>query len=130
MGKKQVSMMLKSSGINILMTYIIIVAVLLISAVIPIPALRAFYLQVAILVLIIIVFILFGVTFLIISDLHRRRRRSIKIDILCCFISKYMKWPFVKKNNNNNHNYNLGSASTIKVCQYSRKSDRRMIKTR
>lgn len=133
MGKKQVGMVLKSSGTNILMTSIIIIAVFLTSAVVPIPALRAFCLQVAILVLFVVVTVLFGVTSLISFDL--RRKRSARIDIFCCIPSKYKNWPFLKKNkkNNNNNDYdyendyndNFGTASTIddQMRQYSRKSD-------
>lgn len=129
MGKKQVGMVLKSSGTNILMTSIIIVAVFLTSAIVPIPALRAFCLQIAILVLFVTVTVLLGVTSLISFDL--RRRRSERIDIFCCFPSKTKRWPYIFNNNNINNNDieynndNLGSASTIddQMRQYSRKSD-------
>lgn len=94
-GKNQVGMVLKSSGVNILMTSLISISVFLIAAVVPIPALRAFCLQVAILVIFVLVTTFFGVTSLISFDI--RRRRSARIDIFCCFPSEVLRWPFFKK---------------------------------
>lgn len=105
-GKKQVGMVLKSTGTNIIMTSLITIAIFTVAAVVPIPALRAFCLQVAILTMFVLVTTLFGVTSLISFDV--RRRRSARIDIFCCFPSEDLRWPFFNNNNNS-----LGTASTI-----------------
>lgn len=104
-GKKQVGMVLKSAGTNILMTSLISISVFLIAAIVPIPALRAFCLQLAILVIFVLVTTFFGVTSLISFDI--RRRRSARIDIFCCFPSEDLQWPFV------NNSHSLETASTI-----------------
>ncbi|XP_050432015.1 protein patched isoform X2 [Adelges cooleyi] len=92
MGKKQVGMVLKSAGTSILMTSLITISTFMTAAVVPIPALRAFCLQVAILVAFVLATTLFGVTSLISFDV--RRRRSARIDIFCCFPSEDLQWPF------------------------------------
>ncbi|XP_025196368.1 protein patched isoform X2 [Melanaphis sacchari] len=119
-GKKQVGMVLKSTGTNIIMTSLIAVAIFTIAAIVPIPALRAFCLQVAILTIFVLVTTLFGITSLISFDV--RRRRSARIDIFCCFPSEDLQWPFFNNNNNNN---SLGTASTIdgQMRQFTEKSD-------
>lgn len=106
MGKKQVGMVLKSSGTNILMKNLIIIAVFMTAAVVPIPALRSFCLQISILVVFVLVTTILGVTSLISFDV--RRRRSLRIDIFCCFPSEDREWPFFSNNNNT-----LETASTI-----------------
>jgi len=117
MGKKEVGMVLKSSGTNILMITLITVSVFLTAAIIPIPALRAFCLHVAILVTFVFVTTFLGITSLISFDV--RRRRSSRIDIFCCFPSKDKRWPFFNKNNS------FGTASTIdsQMHQFTRQSD-------
>ncbi|KAL4119130.1 hypothetical protein QTP88_011981 [Uroleucon formosanum] len=118
LGKKQVGMVLKSTGTNILMTSFITIAIFITAAVVPIPALRAFCLQVAILAMFVLITTLFGVTSLISFDV--RRRRSARIDIFCCFPSEDLRWPFFNNNNNS-----LGTASTIdgQMRQFTEKSD-------
>lgn len=117
MGKKQVGMVLKSTGTNILMTSLISVSIFMTAAVVPIPALRAFCLQIAILVIFVFVTTFFGITSLISFDV--RRRRSARIDIFCCFPSEDLKWPFF--NNNQSH----GTPSTIddQMRQFTKKPD-------
>lgn len=116
-GKKQVGMVLKSAGTNILMTSLISVSIFITAAVVPIPALRAFCLQVAILVMFVLVTTFFGVTSLISFDV--RRRRSARIDIFCCFPSEDLQWPFF------NNNHSLETASTIdgQMRQFTEKSN-------
>jgi len=118
-GKKQVGMVLKSTGTNIIMKSFITIAIFSIAAIVPIPALRAFCLQVAILTIFVLVTTLFGITSLISFDV--RRRRSARIDIFCCFPSEDLRWPFFNNNNNNS----LGTASTIdgQMRQFTEKSD-------
>lgn len=117
MGKKQVGMVLKSTGTNILMTSLISVSIFMTAAVVPIPALRAFCLQIAILVIFVFVTTFFGITSLISFDV--RRRRSARIDIFCCFPSEDLKWPFFKKNQS------VRTASTIddQMREFTRKPD-------
>lgn len=117
MGKKQVGMVLKSTGTNILMTSLISVSIFMTAAVVPIPALRAFCLQIAILVIFVFVTTFFGITSLISFDV--RRRRSARIDIFCCFPSEDLKWPFFNKNQP------IGTASTIddQMREFTRKPD-------
>jgi hypothetical protein len=112
-----VGLVLKNTGTNILMTSFIIISIFLTAAIVPIPALRAFCLQVAILVLFVLVTTLFGVTSLISFDI--RRRRSARIDIFCCFPSEDLKWPFFNNNNSSR------TASTIgdQMLQFTSKSD-------
>lgn len=98
-------MVLKNTGTNILMTSFITTSIFLTAAIVPIPALRGFCLQVAILVVFVFVTTLFGVTSLISFDI--RRRRTARIDIFCCFPSEDLRWPFFNKNNSS------GAASTI-----------------
>ncbi|XP_022167571.1 protein patched isoform X2 [Myzus persicae] len=118
LGKKQVGMVLKSTGTNILMTSLITIAIFITAAIVPIPALRAFCLQVAILAMFVLVTTLFGVTSLISFDV--RRRRSARIDIFCCFPSEDLQWPFFNNNNNS-----FGTASTIdgQMRQFTEKSE-------
>jgi len=118
LGKKQVGMVLKSTGTNILMTSLITIAIFITAAIVPIPALRAFCLQVAILTMFVLVTTFFGVTSLISFDV--RRRRSARIDIFCCFPSEDLQWPFFNNNNNS-----LGTASTIdgQMRQFTERSD-------
>lgn len=117
MGKKQVGMVLKSSGTNILMISSIIISTFMTAATVPIPALRQLCLMVAILVSFLLITILLGVTSLISFDV--RRRRSARIDIFCCFPSKDFRWPFFKNKNS------LETANTIdgQMRQLTEKSD-------
>lgn len=119
MGKKQVGMVLKSTGTNILMSSLIAVSIFMTAAVVPIPALRAFCLQVAILVMFVLVTSLFGITSLISFDV--RRRRSSRIDIFCCFPSEDLQWPFF--NYNNNHSIEIASTIDSQMRQFAGKSE-------
>lgn len=100
------------------MTSLITIAIFITAAIVPIPALRAFCLQVAILTMFVLVTTFFGVTSLISFDV--RRRRSARIDIFCCFPSEDLQWPFFNNNNNS-----LGTASTIdgQMRQFTERSD-------
>lgn len=116
-GKTQVGMVLKSAGVNILMTSLISISVFLTAAVVPIPALRAFCLQVAILVIFVLVTTFLGVTSLISFDI--RRRRSSRIDIFCCFPSEDLQWPFF----NNSHSLETASTIDSQMRQFTEKSN-------
>lgn len=100
------------------MTSLITIAIFITAAVVPIPALRAFCLQVAILAAFVLVTTLLGVTSLISFDV--RRRRSARIDIFCCFPSEDLRWPFF-----NNKNNSIRAPSTIdgQMRQFTEKSE-------
>lgn len=117
MGKKQVGMVLKSAGTPILMENLIAVSIFLTAAVVPIPALRAFCLQVAILVMFVMVTSILGITSLISIDV--RRKRTSRIDVFCCFPTEDKLWPFF------NNISCMKSASTIdsQMRQFNGKSN-------
>lgn len=97
MGKKQVGMVLKSAGTPILMENFIAISIFLTASFVPIPALRAFCLQVAILVTFVLITSIFGITSLISFDM--RRKRTWRIDVFCCFPMEDKRWPFFSNNN-------------------------------
>lgn len=117
MGKKLVGLVLKNTGTNILMTSFITISIFLTAAIVPIPALRGFCLQVAILVVFVLVTTLIGVTSLISFDV--RRRRSARIDVFCCFPSEDLKWPFFNNDNSPRTATTIGD----QMLQFTCKSD-------
>lgn len=97
MGQKQVGMTLRSAGTILLMENLITVSIFMTGSVAPIPALRALCLQCAVLAIFILFTSFFGLVALISFDV--RRKRSSRIDILCCFPTENRKWLFFRKNN-------------------------------
>ncbi|XP_071455100.1 protein patched [Hetaerina americana] len=80
----QTGTVLKRTGVSILLTSLSTTCAFFAAAIIPIPALRVFSLQAAILVLFNLAATL--LVFPAIVSLDLRRRRSGRADILCCFI--------------------------------------------
>lgn len=74
--------MLKRTGLSVLLTSLSIMCALFAAAIIPIPALRVFSLQAAVLVLFNLGAML--LVFPAIVSLDLRRRASKRVDLLCC----------------------------------------------
>ncbi|KAL0278830.1 UNVERIFIED_CONTAM: hypothetical protein PYX00_000524 [Menopon gallinae] len=79
---EQTGVVLKKTGLSVLMTSLCIMCTFFAAALIPIPALRVFSLQAAVLVLFNLGAML--LVFPAIVSLDLRRRRSKRIDLLCC----------------------------------------------
>lgn len=86
------------------------------AAIVPIPALRALCLQVAVVNVFILVSTIFGITCLVSFDV--RRKRSKRIDLFCCIPSEIREWPWSKKhqyaetantNDGQAHQFNRGT---------------------
>lgn len=74
-------------------------------SIVPIPALRAMCLQCGIMAIFILIVSFFGITSIISFDV--RRKRSSRIDVLCCFPTENRKWLFFCKESS------LETANTI-----------------
>ncbi|KAG8230581.1 hypothetical protein J437_LFUL004494, partial [Ladona fulva] len=82
--EEQTGAVLKRTGVSVLLTSLSTTCAFFAAAIIPIPALRVFSLQAAILVLFNLAAVL--LVFPAIVSLDLRRRRSGRADLLCCFI--------------------------------------------
>lgn len=89
--QEQTGVLLKKSGLTILIRSLSSVCAFLAAAIIPIPALRVFTLQTAILILFNLAAILIVFPALISLDL--RRKRSGRVDLLCCCLPGTGQWP-------------------------------------
>lgn len=93
--QEQTGLVLKKTGLSVLMTSLCIMCTFFAAALIPIPALRVFSLQAAVLILFNIGAML--LVFPAIVSLDLRRRRSERVDLFCCCLpssGKEPSWPF------------------------------------
>ncbi|KAK6617228.1 hypothetical protein RUM44_005559 [Polyplax serrata] len=91
---EQTGLILKKTGLSVLMTSLCIMCTFFAAALIPIPALRVFSLQAAVLILFNIGAML--LVFPAIVSLDLRRRRSERVDLFCCSLpspGSEPSWP-------------------------------------
>uniref|UniRef100_A0A8D0EPH8 Patched 2 n=1 Tax=Strix occidentalis caurina TaxID=311401 RepID=A0A8D0EPH8_STROC len=83
--KERTGECLKRTGTSVALTSVSNMIAFFMAALVPIPALRAFSLQAAVVVVFNFAMVLFVFPAILSLDLHRRERR--RLDILCCFYS-------------------------------------------
>ncbi|KFZ60629.1 Protein patched 1, partial [Antrostomus carolinensis] len=83
--KERTGECLKRTGTSVALTSISNMIAFFMAALVPIPALRAFSLQAAVVVVFNFAMVLFVFPAILSLDLHRREKR--RLDILCCFYS-------------------------------------------
>ncbi|RZF41387.1 hypothetical protein LSTR_LSTR000101 [Laodelphax striatellus] len=91
---EQTGLLLKKTGLSVLLTSLSNMVAFFAAAIIPIPALRVFSLQAGILVLFKLATML--LVFPAILSLDMRRRRSGRVDVLCCCLpgpGGFTQWP-------------------------------------
>lgn len=99
---EQTGVVLKRTGLSVLLTGLSNVSAFFAAAIIPIPALRVFSLQAGILILFNLAAMLLVFPAMVSLDL--RRRRSGRSDILCCCL------PAITNNRNGNFRHTCGTA--------------------
>uniref|UniRef100_A0A8C1QUC5 Patched 2 n=1 Tax=Cyprinus carpio TaxID=7962 RepID=A0A8C1QUC5_CYPCA len=93
---------LRRTGTSVALTSINNMIAFFMAALVPIPALRAFSLQAAIVVVFNFAMVLLIFPAILSLDLHRREDK--RLDILCCFYSlSYSKCGFIYANDNHQH---------------------------
>ncbi|KFW68906.1 Protein patched 1, partial [Pygoscelis adeliae] len=83
--KERMGECLKRTGTSVALTSVSNMIAFFMAALVPIPALRAFSLQAAVVVVFNFAMVLFVFPAILSLDLHRREKR--RLDILCCFYS-------------------------------------------
>lgn len=102
---------LKRTGISVVLTSVINMCAFFIAAIVPIPALRSFVLQIAILVLFNLVIML--LVFPAILSLDLRRRNANRVDILCCFNVEQLNCIKAKKSVKSSNNTPTSVCNTV-----------------